>query len=72
MDEIEQELERERENGDRLAATLALLLEFMRADDRESLRACLIGPPVCQLTVGQVIDGAQALHRETDTQRPRP
>jgi hypothetical protein len=70
MDETEQELERERDNGDRLAAALDTVLYYMRDEDRESLRATLICPRGSQLTVGHVIDGAQALHVRTIDKRP--
>lgn len=68
MDEIEIELGRERENGNRLAAALALLLGTLRDDD--STLHVLIGKPDYQLTVGHVVAGAFALHRETVGQRP--
>lgn len=70
MRELEDELVRERDNADRLHAVLDTVLAAMRHDDHEDLRAVLIAPRSSQLTLGHVIDGAQALHREVVKGRP--
>jgi hypothetical protein len=71
MDETEAELDRERENGDRLQAALKLVLGMMRADELDDLRAVLITPRTCNLTVGHVLDGALALHESVCSARPQ-
>jgi hypothetical protein len=67
MDETEEELRRERENSDRLAAALATALACLNRDD--DLRHVVIGPilgrGLPQLTVGHVVDGALGLHHGT-------
>lgn len=67
MDELEIELKRERENGDRLAAALRVLVSFQRPED--SILHCLLMPTSAQLTVGYVVEGALALHDATTKQR---
>jgi hypothetical protein len=65
------ELDAERENADRLHATLVTTLAMMRGDERDCLRAVLLCPRASQLTLGHVIDGALALHEGVDARRPR-
>lgn len=71
MDDTEAELDRERENADRLHAVLQLTLAMMRSDERDDLRAVLLMPQTCQLTLGQVLDGALAMHGIVTRQRPQ-
>lgn len=59
-----EECDAERENGDRLHAALATALAMMRDEERASLRAVLVCPRASQLTVGHVLDGAEAMHQQ--------
>lgn len=69
--DIEAELDRERENADRLHAVLQLVIAQMRSDERDDLRAVLLVPHSSQLTVGQVLDGALAMHDIVVRARPQ-
>jgi hypothetical protein len=68
-DTHEDELEAERQNGDRLNAALTTALAMMRDDEREALNAVLVCPRASQLTVGHVLDGALALHQQVNDRR---
>lgn len=68
--DIEAELDRERENADRLRTALQLVLDRMQDDERDELRAVLLIPPRSELTLGQVLDGALAMHDIVVRARP--
>lgn len=61
---LEDRLVLEQANSDRLRETLELVLHSMRDDERDMLKAQLVSPRICQLTLGDVIDGAIALHEK--------
>jgi hypothetical protein len=65
MHEIEDDLRRERENSNRLAAALEMLVRSINQDD--STMHVVVSYPKAefQLTAGMVIDGALACHRAT-------
>lgn len=69
MDETDLELRRERDNADRLAAALEVLMRSLNKDD--STMHVVVGYPGAknQLTVGHVVDGALALHDATRERR---
>lgn len=70
-DGFDAELDRERENGDRLAAVLKLVGQTANGPDWDDLRAILLVPQRgSQLTLGHVIDGALAMHEITVRARP--
>lgn len=67
FDSIEEHLEAEEHNADRLVAALKVARLYL---DDDTLH-CVVGPPDCQLTVGHVVDGALAQHEQMTKRRPQ-
>lgn len=67
MAALENALEQARADADRLAKGIDLMIQHMPSDS--DVMHCLLWPNGCDLTVGDMIAGLLALHRENLAQR---